>query len=54
MKDHKNKILIHKLNVKFEKSEDEIKEIFAYLKSVKPVKNIFPQSEPLLTARQGK
>ncbi|MEZ4823649.1 MAG: diheme cytochrome c-553 [Ignavibacteria bacterium] len=33
-------------------SDDEIKAIFAYLKSVKPIKNIVPQAEPPVTAGQ--
>ncbi len=33
-----------------EMSDDEIKAIFAYLKSIKPVKNIVPQPEPPVSA----
>ena len=32
-----------------EMSDDEIKAIFAYLKSIKPVNNLVPQYQPLLT-----
>lgn len=54
MIDHKKTLLIQKLNVKIGKSEDEINAIFAYVKQVKLIKNIVPQSEPHLSARQGK
>ena len=37
-----------------EMSDDEIKAIFAYLKSIKPVKNIVPQPEPPVSAPPGK
>lgn len=34
-------------------SDDELKAIFAYLKSIKPVKNIVPQAQPPVTAGQA-
>lgn len=37
-----------------EMSDDEIKAIFAFLKSIKPVKNIVPQPEPPVSAPPGK
>ena len=37
-----------------EMSDDEIKAIFAYLKSIKQVKNIVPQPEPPVSAPPGK
>lgn len=33
-------------------SDDEIKAIFAYLKSIKPIKNIVPQAQPPVSAAQ--
>lgn len=37
-----------------ELSDDEIKAIFAYLKSLKPVKNLVPQPDPPVSAPPGK
>jgi len=34
-------------------SDDEIKAIFAYLKSIKPVNNLVPQYQPPLTPPPG-